>query len=242
MGIDQIDRDLSEGLVLRDPDLLVLHELQNDQEGHNDLFLAVLNFQHLPEVRVGMIGQVSSDIEFLVGNADLFPLDFAKAAADGVHSVFLSLKDVRKYIPKALQRPVSDQFLVVDRRHIAFDFLGEVLRAKIAEAGVPSLLLEFLRHTLVELVLKKPLHQFIPGVLFLSVFVLLPGKEHPALDVEERRGHDQELTGHVHVVMFHPADIFQVLVRDRHDRNVIDIYLILFDQMHKKVHRTFKHL
>ena len=105
-----------------------------------------------------------------------------------------------------------------------------------------ALFSEFLRHVLVHLVFQKPSDELISGILFFSLLVFLSGKEHTALDVQQRRSHDQKLTGHIHVVAVHLSDIFQILIRDRHDRNVINIYFILLDQVHEKVHRPLKDL
>ena len=223
-------------------DLLVLHELQNDQKCHNDLFPAVLRLKHLPEISMRMGCQISPDIEFFVCDTDLFPLYFAKAASNGIHPVLLALKHFREYILKVLKGPVPDQFLIVDGRHIASDFFGKVLGAEIAHSRVPSLFPEFLRHVFIHLVLEKPLDEFVPRIFLFTVLILLLGKKHPALDIQECRSHDQKLAGHVHVIVFHLPHVFQILICDRHDRNIVYIDFVLFDQMHKEVHRPLKHL
>ena len=104
------------------------------------------------------------------------------------------------------------------------------------------LLPKFLRHVLEHLIFKKPSDQFISGIPFFTVFILVSRKKHAALDIEERSCHDQKLTGDVHVVVFHLPYIFQILIRDRYDRNIIDVDFILFNEVHQKIHGTFEHL
>ena len=67
------------------------------------------------------------------------------------------------------------------------------------------------------LVLEQPPHQRLARILFRLAVLLRrigPRQQHPRLDVDERRRHDQELAGHVEVQLLHQLDVGEVLLRD----------------------------
>ena len=220
----------------------MFHKLKDHQKRHNDLFLAVLALQHLPEIRVGMAFKISPDIERFVRDADHFPVDLSESASNGIYTALPALHHFSKYVFQALRRPVSDQLFIIERRHVAAHLLRKILLSEITETCLPALFPQLLRHELVHLVLKKALHQFISGVLFFTLFIFLSGQKHPALNIKKCCSHDKEFTGDIHVAVFHLSDIFQILVSDRDDRYVINIYFVFFDQVHQKVHGALEHL
>ena len=48
---------------------------------------------------------------------------------------------------------------------------------------------------------------------------------------EKRRCHDKKFTHHIEIFPFHGFDIIHILVRNLHNRNIVNIYFIFIDQM-----------
>ena len=65
-------------------------------------------------------------------------------------------------------------------------------------------------------------------------------QKHAALDVHQRRGHDEEVTGELEVIFFLGTQDLEVLLRDLLDRDIVDIDLVLADQEQEQVQRTFE--
>ena len=51
------------------------------------------------------------------------------------------------------------------------------------------------------------------------------------LDIQKRRCHDKKFTHHIEIFPFHGFDIIHILVRNLHNRNIVNIYFIFIDQM-----------
>ena len=191
---------------------------------------------------MGMALKIGPDIESFVSDADHFPVDLSEPASYGIDAALPALHHIGEYVSEALRRPIPDQLFIIERRHVAAHLLRKILFSEIAQTCMPALFPEFLRHEFVHLVLQKTSHQFISGILFFALLVFLSGKEHTALDIEKCRGHDKELAGDVHVAVFHLPYIFQILIGDRDNRYVINVYFVFLDQVHQKVHRALEHL
>jgi len=58
--------------------------------------------------------------------------------------------------------------------------------------------------------------------------------------VNQRRGHDEKLAGHVQIQLLHQRDVGEVLLGDERDRDVVDVHLIFLDEMNQQVERPFK--
>ena len=187
--------------------------------------------------------QVGAYIDCLVVNADFFAPDFAEAAADRIPAALFSAQDLAEDFFQAAQVRTFQQFFVVDGRLITADFPGEILRAKITHTGLFTAHGKFFGKIFVHLVFQKALHQLLTGVALLpaGLFVLFARQQHAALDVQERRRHDEEFTGNIHVLAVHLPDVFQVLVCDLRDRNVVDVDFVFFDQVYEKIQRALKH-
>ena len=56
------------------------------------------------------------------------------------------------------------------------------------------------------------------------------GEQHARLDFHEGGGHDEELAGEVDVEAADDLDVFEVLVGDLGDGDVLDVHLGLFDE------------
>ena len=65
-------------------------------------------------------------------------------------------------------------------------------------------------------------------------------KQRARLDVNQRRGHHQELPGHVEVHLFHQLDVAEILLGDERDRDVVDVDLALANQMQEEIERTLE--
>ena len=224
-------------------DLLGLHELQEDEEGDNDLLPAFPRLQKGPEVGVGVSLEVGADVEHFGVDADFLALDLAEAAADGVPAALFSAKDLAENLLQALEVCPLEKFVVIDGGLIVEDFLRELLLAEIAHSGLLAVDRKFFREIFVHLVFHQAAHEFLAGVaLFLAgLLILLAGEEHAALDVQEGRRHDQKFAGHIQVLAVHLVDVFQVLVGDLDDGDIVDVDLVFFDQVHEQVQGALKH-
>ena len=72
--------------------------------------------------------------------------------------------------------------------------------------------------------------------------MLALGQEHPALDLHERCGHDEELAGYFQVELLHRPQRRHILLGHRLDRDIVDVYLVLADQEKQQVERSLKNL
>ena len=66
------------------------------------------------------------------------------------------------------------------------------------------------------------------------------GSSIPRLDVNEGRGHDEELAGHVEVHLLHQIEVLEVLLRDQRDRDVVDVQLVLLDEVQEQIERALE--
>ena len=72
--------------------------------------------------------------------------------------------------------------------------------------------------------------------------LLVLGQQHPAFDLHERGGHDEELAGQLELEVAHGVERVEVLLGDLHDRDVVDIQFVLADQEQQQVQRSFEDL
>ena len=93
------------------------------------------------------------------------------------------------------------------------------------------------------LVLEEPADERIPRILRLALHPgrrFRPRQQHPGLDVNQRRRHDQELARHVQVELLHELNRVQVLRGDERDRDVVDADLVLPDEVQQQVERPLE--
>ncbi len=79
------------------------------------------------------------------------------------------------------------------------------------------------------LVIEQALHQRVARVDLFPALVrhfFGPRQQLAALDVDERRGGDQELAGEIQIELLHQAEVRQVLLGDERDRDVVDVHLM----------------
>ena len=136
---------------------------------------------------------------------------------------------------------VSDKFPIVYRIPVIRNLLGQhrLLVPGLCRIHLPVPQLQ--RHVLVHLVLEQLLHKLCPRILLLALLVDLLGKEHPALDIEQCRRHHEKLAHDIHILCLHVFDIVKILFCYHHDRYVIDIDLVFFDQIKKQIQRSLEH-
>ena len=82
--------------------------------------------------------------------------------------------------------------------------------------------------------------RFLPAFAFFFVFdlrLLFHWQQLTALDVHERRSHDEKVTRKLEIVLLLRAQDLEVLLRDLLDRDVVDIDLVLADQEQEQVQR-----
>ena len=239
----RFNQDFSADGILDDVHLLVFHEFEENEEGHDDLFLALLGFQKGAEFGPGVCLQISADIESLGIDVDFFAPDFSESAPDWIASALFPAEDFSEDFFQLFQVSALEEILIVNRRLVGSHFFGKVLRTKITHACLLPADSELFGHIFIHLVFQKAPDQLFAGIAFLftGLFVFFPGKEHAALDIQKGRRHDEKFTCDVHVLVIHLMDIFEVLVGDLNDRNIVDVYFVFFNQVPEQVQRAFEH-
>jgi len=104
---------------------------------------------------------------------------------------------------------------------------------------------EQLGHLLVGPVLQEPGEQQVPLLeqgLGLVVLAIGTGQQAGGLELEQGGRDDQELRGHLEVQLPHVPDLRQVLLGDRRQRDLPDIYLLARDEVEEQVERPLEHL
>ena len=214
-------------------DLAAFGHIENDQECYDDFFLAGLLLQKSPEAEIVCFCDPLTDIAFTADDIIFFPFDLAESAADGIHAVPLPAQDLLEGLFQAFNGRFADQLLIVDRRLIGLDFLRQLLLTVKITGGFHAPVTQFIRLVTDHFVFQQAFDQFLAGIclfLFLVRFFFF-GKQHPALQLQKGRCHDQELTGNLHLLFPHLLDIFQVLVCDQGNRDVIYINFVFIDQV-----------
>ena len=182
------------------------------------------------------------DVQLLLCGAHFLPADLAEAAAHRVLPVLLALEGFGEELLQAVQRRASEQLLVIDGRRVALDLRRQRLLPVETVPRRDAPVAQLAGHIFVHLVFQKAADEFLSGILLLFLLLRILRQEHPALDIQQRRRHDQEFAGHVHVLGVHVAHIGEILVRDRDDRDIVDVDLVLIDQVQQKVQRALEDL
>ncbi len=102
------------------------------------------------------------------------------------------------------------------------------------------LLLQHLGGVFEALMLQQPLDQFFARIFFLLAGLLERGigrQQHPRLDVDQRRRHEDELGADIEILLARLIQIRQILRGDGRDRNIPDIDLLPPDQIEQQVER-----
>ena len=99
--------------------------------------------------------------------------------------------------------------------------------------------MEQLRGALEFFVLDQAVHQVGARVFqFLGAGQRIGRQEHLRFDVDERRGHVNEVGRDVHVELLELVEIVEILARDLGDRDVVDVDFLLLDQIEQEIERA----
>ncbi len=104
-----------------------------------------------------------------------------------------------------------------------------------------ALLLQHLGRVLEALVFEQPLDQFLARVLFGFTFLAqrrIGRQQQARLDVDQRRGHEDELRADVEIHLARLIQIGEVLRGDGRDRNIADVDLLFADQIQQQIERS----
>ena len=76
----------------------------------------------------------------------------------------------------------------------------------------------------------------------LAVFLRRFGtrQERSRLEVDQRRGHHQELAGDVEIELLHQLDVLEILLRDHRDGDVVDVHLAGANEVQEQIERTLE--
>ena len=100
-------------------------------------------------------------------------------------------------------------------------------------------LVEQLRGALEFFVLDQAMHQIGARVFqLLGTGQRIGRQQHLRLDVDERRGHVNEIGRDVHVQLLELVEIVEILARDLGDRDVVDVDFLLLDQIEQQIERA----
>ena len=171
----------------------------------------------------------------LVRKRYLFLLNLAELGTDRINLVHLLFHDGLKNLIQSGKRYIRDELLHVDRLLILCHLRRNGRLLKKDTLRIHLAVTQLVCHTFVHLVLQKLLYQFRTRILFFLVLRLRSRKKHAGFDVNECRRHDKEFAYHIQVLTLHLCDVFHILIRDLHNRNIIDIYFILLEQVQKQI-------
>src|SRR5260370_1332533 len=96
-------------------------------------------------------------------------------------------------------------------------------------------LLQLDGHVFELLVLQELSYEPHPRVFFFGFFSLLPGQEHLALDLHQRRRHHQEVAGPFDIDQCQHVEIRLELLGDAGDRDVAHVDLVALDEVKQQV-------
>ncbi len=229
-----LDEDVALGYGLVEQDGLEADKLEHGEEHADDGALGVGVVEQLAEAN-GFVfhEQAAFDVVDHLGDGDGVLVDvedgtFLEAGenvledADEVYGVGI---DLLSFVELA-----------------AGEFAG--VAAEVAEAGNgPSsffnllLLHEHLGGGFEALVFEEAFDQFTPGVFGVGSGDVggVAGEEGFGLDVDEERGHVDELAGGVDVGLFELVGVFEELTGDAGDGDVVDVDVLLADEIEEQV-------
>ena len=116
--------------------------------------------------------------------------------------------------------------------------------AGIRPYGLFDLLLlhQHLRRRLKALVLKQPVDQLQSWIFFSRGRIGIARQQHLRLDVDQQRRRVDELGGNIHIELLHRLHVFQVLLGDLRNRDVVDVDVLLANEVEQQVERSVVHL
>ncbi len=91
--------------------------------------------------------------------------------------------------------------------------------------------------------LEKAAHEGVARIFFVALDArgsFRPRQQHLRLDVNQRRGHDEELAGDVQIQLLHQRDRVEILRRDQRDRDVVDVHLVGANEVEQQIERPLE--
>ena len=83
------------------------------------------------------------------------------------------------------------------------------------------------------------MHQLVARVLLFGTGERVGRKQHFRFDVDQRRGHVDEVGRDVDIELFELVEVIEILLGDFGDGNVVDVHLLLADQIEQEIERAF---
>ena len=99
--------------------------------------------------------------------------------------------------------------------------------------------MQHLRRAFEPLVLQQTVDQFFTRIFFRNQLGQrrIARQQHFRLDVDQRRGHVDELGAQLDIHLGGALDVFEILSGDLSDRDVVDVDLLLADQVQQQIER-----
>jgi MFS family permease len=103
---------------------------------------------------------------------------------------------------------------------------------------------ELFRRVFVFLVFEQSTNEFGARIVVLEVFIVLVDgrlrQQHLRLDVGERSRHHEIFAGQVDIEILHQHDVFDVLLADEGDGDVLDVELVLLNEVEQQIEGPLK--
>ena len=164
------------------------------------------------------------------------------------------LRDGHRLVPQLEFRhflaPLEDlleRLHQIDERndHLALDRVARVERAIRPRPNVILdllLLIQQLRGVLEFLVFEQPVNQLVARIFQrIGPGERIGRQQHLRFDVDQRRGHVDEIGGDVDIELFELVEVIEILLGDFRDGNVVDVHLLPANQIEQEIERSFVH-
>jgi len=123
-------------------------------------------------------------------------------------------------------------------RRLADDVDDAIVGPQPLGAALDLALVQEFGRGLEPLVLKQPADEGFTRILLVLLRRIRPGQQHPRLDVDQRGRHVDELGTKLNVHLHGPLHVFEILLGDGGNRDVVDVDLLLADQVEQQIERT----
>ncbi len=222
------EANVFENRFLHEENGLQANQFENGQEGDDHRLSRGTGLEELNEA------------EAVGGGHQLF--------AQQIHHLRHADRLVAKLDARDFLAPLEDLLENAHQIHERDDQLGFRAFALVeAEVGLRPyvllyllLLVEELRSALEFFVFDEAMHEFRARIfLALGAGERIGWQEHLRLDVNQRRGHVNEIGGDVHVELFELVKIIEILARDLRDGNVVNVDFLLLDEIEQEIERAF---
>src|SRR5581483_4060346 len=221
--------DVTQGLLLNQHNFHLLGQLQEDQKGQNQFAFTAGGVKDFADVDLVTFGEQRFDLPELFAHRHFVAVNFDLGRDPGALQCFA--KDAQQ----------------VEHRRRNFGVILICFQRRAREAGGFNLSprMQHIRRRLEFLILEQLPDQFrarVFGQILFAFALRLGRQQHLRLDVDQRRGEDEEIPGHGDVEFLHQLEVFQILLRDLGDGDVVDVNFVFPDQVKQQVERPLKRL